>query len=943
MMNAMDTGAGTAGVRILIVEDEIIIARELEARLEGMGHGVAGIAASGQEALALAEETRPDLVLMDIVLKGDIDGIEAAAEIRRRFHLPVIFISAYADRDTLARAKITQPFAYIVKPFSERELAANIEMALYRHGMETRLRKLERWFAAAMEQVPEAVIAADRAGRITVLNRAAEDITAWSKEEALGRCLAEVVRLVGGDGLPLALEALEEGPLVCLANEARLLDRSGREIPVDSSISFVRDVRGRHTGTVAIVRDVSGQRHTALMALNRDVALAATQALTLRGMLQLCAESIVRNLNAAFARVWTLDASGTTLLLQASAGLYTHLDGPHSRVPVGKWKIGRIAEQRRPHLTNDVPHDPLISDPDWAREEGMTAFAGYPLLLDDRVLGVLAMFSRHELPATVVDALGSVSRSVAVAVERKQSEESLRAAQEALQESENRLRQIAETSSAVLWLRDARAMECLYVSSAYEALWRRSCQSLYEDSASWTAPIHPDDLPGVRDDLARAVEGESVVLRFRLVHADGVTRFIEDHCLPIRGPDGEVVRLAGYAEDVTERHLLEDQYRHAQKMEAVGQLAGGVAHDFNNLLTVINGCSEIVLQAPGLDSATRDLIAEIGHAGQRAAGLTRQLLAFSRKQVLAPRLLNLNALVREQENLLRRLIGEDVQLTTLLHPDVEEVKADRGQLEQVIANLAVNARHAMPKGGQLTIETANVELDESYVASHADVAAGEYVLLAVSDTGCGMSPEIRERIFEPFFTTKGPTEGTGLGLATAYGIVKQSGGHIAAYSEVDMGTTFKVYLPRMKGLQPAEPVVKTAPRPTPTGSETILLVEDEDAVRAIARHVLTGCGYQVLDAASGVEALRCSRRHDGPIHLLITDVVMPEITGRALAQELVGERPDIRVLYMSGYTDDAVIRHGVLHAETPFLQKPFMPQALAAKVRDVLNQRGECS
>jgi two-component system, cell cycle sensor histidine kinase and response regulator CckA len=390
--------------------------------------------------------------------------------------------------------------------------------------------------------------------------------------------------------------------------------------------------------------------------------------------------------------------------------------------------------------------------------------------------------------------------------------------------------------------------------------------------------------------------------------------------------------------DVTQRHELEEQYRHAQKMEAVGQLAGGVAHDFNNLLTVINGCSDIVMDTPGLDAVSKGLIAEIGKAGQRAAALTRQLLAFSRNQVLEPRLLDLNALVVNQQDLLCRLLGEDVVLTTLLDPGVDQVKADPGQLEQVIANLAVNARHAMPEGGSLTLETANVELDQSYVESHADVAAGDYVMLAVSDTGCGMTPEVKARIFEPFFTTKGPTEGTGLGLATVYGIIKQSGGHVAAYSEMGMGTTFKIYLPRVKAPRRAEAPESAGIRTMPKGSETILLVEDEDAVRAVARFILDACGYQVLDADSGAEALHHGQLHEGPIHLLITDVVMPEIPGRALAEQFVTNRPDTRVLYMSGYTDDAVIRHGVLHAEMPFLQKPFTPFALAAKVREVLDQ-----
>jgi CheY-like chemotaxis protein len=335
------------------------------------------------------------------------------------------------------------------------------------------------------------------------------------------------------------------------------------------------------------------------------------------------------------------------------------------------------------------------------------------------------------------------------------------------------------------------------------------------------------------------------------------------------------------------------------------------------------------------DDPTRELIREIVSAGDRAAGLTRQLLAFSRKAILEPKVLDLKVLVADVDKMLRRIIGEDIQLTVVADPQLGVVKADPGQIEQVIMNLVVNARDAMPQGGRLTIELRNAELDETYTRSHAEARPGRHVLLAVSDTGCGMDAATLARIWEPFFSTKGE-KGTGLGLATVYGIVKQSGGHVAVYSEVGHGTTFKVYLPRVEQrphLRKSFQGLAAMPR----GSETVLLVEDEDGVRALARHVLQGCGYTVLEARDGAEAMRITGQQRGQIDLLITDVVMPRMGGREVAERLAAIHPAVKVLFLSGYTDDAVVRHGILEAQVAFLQKPFSTAALAAKVREVLD------
>jgi PAS domain S-box-containing protein len=425
-------------------------------------------------------------------------------------------------------------------------------------------------------------------------------------------------------------------------------------------------------------------------------------------------------------------------------------------------------------------------------------------------------------------------------------------------------------------------------------------------------------------------------LEFEFIRKDGSIMPVLLSSTAVKDSAGNFVMSRSTVFDITERKQLEEQLRQAQKMEAVGQLAGGVAHDFNNLLTVVMGYNEILLARLGPDHALREHVTEIHKAGERAASLTRQLLAFGRRQVLQPQVLDLNAIVANIDKMLRRLIGEHIDLSTHLDPELGCVKADPGQIEQIIVNLAVNARDAMPQGGRLTIETANVELDEVYARNHVAVEPGPYIMLAVSDTGCGMDAEIQKHIFEPFFTTKEKGKGTGLGLATVYGIVKQSGGNVSAYSEPGRGATFKVYLPRLEELLPAVKPGRVAVK-AEHGSETILVVEDEEAVRSLVRGVLKANGYRVLEARQPDEALATLQQHDGPIHLVLTDVVIPQMSGRQLAERLVSLHPKTKVLYMSGYADSAVIHHGMLDAGTAFLQKPFTPGALARKVREVLD------
>jgi len=516
-------------------------------------------------------------------------------------------------------------------------------------------------------------------------------------------------------------------------------------------------------------------------------------------------------------------------------------------------------------------------------------------------------------------------------------------AEAALRESEALFRSAFEESGVGMALQG--------LDGQYLRVNRALCEMLgYSEpellARTFHATTHPEDRDVDVDADRRVLAGEirsSHQREKRYLHKLGHVVWAVVNVSLVHARDGAPMYFLLQSQDSTLRKQaeeaqaqLEDQLRQTQKVEAVGRLAGGVAHDFNNLLTVITGRAEMLLSRLGSDDPLRRHVQLIGKTAERAAALTRQLLAFSRKQVLQPKVLDLQAVVAGMEKMLRRLIGEDIELVAVPDPALGRVKADPGQLEQVILNLVVNARDAMPEGGRLTLETADVELDEAYARRHAGATPGRYVMLAVSDTGVGMDAATQARLFEPFFTTKGPGKGTGLGLATVYGIVKQSGGNIWVYSEPGRGTTFKIYLPRVdEAVEAVEPGQVLAE--WPRGWETVLLVEDEEGVRDLAREIIQLQGYTVLEARHPGEALLVNEEHAGRIHLLVTDVVMPQMSGRELADRLASMRSETKVLYMSGYTDDAIVRHGVLDAHTPFVQKPFTPEALLRKIREVLD------
>jgi len=678
-----------------------------------------------------------------------------------------------------------------------------------------------------------------------------------------------------------------------------------------------------------------------LARLNLTISSSMDMGEVLNGI----AKAATKITGAAFASFWMVDEAAHSLKLGAVSDDRTWRDYPARAVPLAEGGVmGEVARTRRPIAIPDVFRDRRILAPEWFRAHGFTSFFGVPIAHDRAVLAVLNLNGRapFRFDADDRDRLGAFAAHAASAITNAQlfaretaARARAEASERALRESEERFRSVVENASDLITvLTPTGVIE--YESPSVERLfgWRPE-ELLGKQLMDY---VHPDDTVLLTEAIATRLADPAAVnppVEFRARDRDGSWRILATTSRVSRSETGTVT-LVATSRDVTERRALEEQLRQAHRLESVGRLAGGVAHDFNNLLTVIGGRAHLILSRLRPDDPLRRDIELIKKTGARAAQLTQQLLAFSRRQVLQPKVLDLNSVVAGLESILQRLIGEHIELVTSPAPGLGAVKADPGQLEQIIMNLALNARDAMPTGGRLTIQTAQAVLGAQRPASVKELEPGPYVLLTVSDSGMGMNEATRSQIFDPFFTTKEMGKGTGLGLATVYGIVRQSGGHITVESEPGRGARFTIYLPEVPdAARPREP--SPATEDSPRGDETILLVEDEAAVRDLARDILELGGYRVLEATTTAEAERICREEPNPIHLLLTDVVMPQMSGRELAGRLTVARPAMRVLYMSGYTDDAIVHHGVLGQGPAFLPKPFTPGDLARKVREALD------
>ena len=760
---------------------------------------------------------------------------------------------------------------------------------------EEELRRTAALLRAVAEGTPDAVFVKDTSGRYLLCNEAGSRLISRSVAEILGR---DDTALFEPES---ARAVMEWDRRVMAAGTAETLEH---ELTADgvarvwvATKAPYHDEHGNVVGVIGVARDVTERKRAEDAVRDSERKLNQAQRI-------------------AHVGYWDRDLDADRITWSDEVYRIFGLPPQESALNIAQF-LELIHPDDQPHMAEALAG---------ALRGGRRFDVEYRAIRPDGEVRVV-----HSLGDVMWDASGRPRRMFGIVqdvTERKRADDALR-------DSEAFLRLSQEASGVGSWEWDLTTGRVRWSENMgrIHGLAAHEFDGRLETAASF---FHPDDAPGLHANMGRLMEqGVFTPTEYRIRLRNGVERTVRATGEVILDRSGKVARCIGTVSDVTERLKLEEQLRQSQKMEAIGLLAGGVAHDFNNLLTVINGFSELLLADLPASDLRREPATAIRDAGERAARLTGQLLAFSRKAVVAPKVLDLNEVIDSAGKMLRRLIGEDVTLTTVLSPGLSRVRIDPGQVEQVLMNLAVNARDAMPRGGRLTIETKDVAVGEGDVPGRADPKPGRQVRLSVADTGDGMTDEVKARIFEPFFTTKGVGKGTGLGLATVYGIVKQAGGDIAVDSRVGAGTRFTILLPALP--ETGEPAESGALRVAPRGAETVLLAEDEDAVRKLARLALEMQGYTVVEAGTGADAVRVAETYPGPVHLLATDVVMPDLGGRDLAEAVRARRPGVKVLYMSGYTDDAVIRHGVSEVADAFLQKPFTPLGLARKVREVLD------
>ncbi len=811
---------------------------------------------------------------------------------------------------------------------------------LYRS--ESALRATMERHSITLQSIGDAVIATDAEGRVELMNPVAEALTGWSHEEASGKPIEEVFRIINEESRKTVenpvTRVIREGTVVGLANHTLLLSRDGREIPIADSGAPIRDDRGKIIGVVLVFRDQSEERLAQRLTEVRLALIEHAAHHSLDDILTRALDEAAAFADSPIGFYHFVDPDQKTLALQQwstrtleefcraqGRGMHYGID------QAGVWV--ECIHQRKPVIHNDyasLPHKRGLPEGHVPLVRELVV----PVMRDDRVVAVLGVGNKPteytEKDVRTVSHIADVSWEI---VSHKRMDEALR-------ESERRFRIAFSSSPDAININ--RLEDGLYVD-INEGFTKTTGYTREEVLGKTSLELNIWHDPADRDRLVAALKQdgycENLEAVFRMKDGTLATGLMSARVIHLQG----VPHILSITRDITrlkeaekDRKRLEAQLLQAQKMESVGRLAGGVAHDFNNMLNVILGHTEMLLMTMEPNDPHRAGLKEIQKAAQRSADLTRQLLAFARRQTIAPRVLDLNDTVEGMLKMLRRLIGEDIDLIWEPDSNLWPVKMDPAQVDQIVVNLCLNARDAIAGPGQVTLETENVVLDESYCADRLECVPGDYVMLAVSDNGCGMDKEVQSHLFEPFFTTKEVGKGTGLGLATVYGIVKQNNGHINVYSEPGKGTTVKLYIPRHEGEAAGSTAAGPGEMPRSRG-ETLLLVEDESAILNLGKTMLEILGYTVIAAGSPEEALEAAEGHSGVIHLLITDVVMPQMTGKDLADRLKTIRPEMKTLFMSGYTANVIAQHGVLKRGVHFIQKPFTMTGLATHVREALD------
>ncbi|MBN1348474.1 response regulator [candidate division KSB1 bacterium] len=820
---------------ILIVEDENIVAMNIKKRLKNMGYAVSAVASSGQEALELSQKYQPDVILMDVRLKGDMDGVETAEKIHEQLNIPVIYLTAYSDEKMLQRAKVTEPFGYLLKPFEDKELNITIQMALYRHQMETKLRQERNLLRTVIDGTPDYIYVKDLKSRFLMCNTACKTLLQNDKPEDIAgktdfhffpkkraaECLADEKKI------------FDTGQAL-INKEETVQDHAGNTRCVLTTKAPYRDGQGNIIGLVGISRDITERKRAErlLHALN-EAALAIENAMT--------PDAVFEIVGKTFGQI---DLSCVVFLSDDEekelAVAFSNYDS----------KLIKFAEKLAGLRITDFKLD----------IESTTVFR--QVVLDEKTLFIenAEEIASQLLPPKVKKLAGKLVRKM----------------------------KIPKFIAAPLRIEE-KVIGVLSVQSN---------------------EISQDDIPAIT-----AFANQMAVTWHK--------------CRLMQDLENSLSRLK----------RTQDQLIHSQKMEAIGRLAGGVAHDFNNLLTAIMGYTELLLNESRLDDSMRADLDEIKKASERAASLTRQLLAFSRRQPLMQKTLDLNMIVLNMNKLLRRLIGENIRLKMLPNSNINLIKADTSQVEQVILNLVVNARDAMPDGGEITIRTENVTVDDDYCKVISYARAGDFVCLSIEDTGDGMDKMTAEKIFDPYFSTKKSLHSAGLGLAVVYGIIKQHDGWINVYSQPGQGSVFKIYLPAVPLARIDEIEDNSTLKEYIGKGERILLVEDEHTIREFAKRVLLENGYKVVDVSNAQEAIDIFNKKNSNFDLLFSDVVLPDKSGLHLADKLSSEKPELKILLSSGYADQRSQWFLIRDRGYRFLQKPYVLVDLLMSIRDAILQK----